>query len=167
MKATPVLFPTSYSKELLRSASSSYYIVRCIYYAVVHNFLLDCLILCWSKLFILSCKKYIIFVKMIGGDLLVCMYYRNVCKYVINFLSTNVMIHKVQDFVNWFYTSMIGQFDFVQYTNFKYFHIITKGSQLIYWYLKYENYKCLLAVNLSEYQNYIFINICICNIWTS
>ena len=116
----------------------------------------------------MRCKKYIILVRIfwVGGGFLVFIYYRNVCKYVINSLSTNVMIHKVQGFVNWFYISMIGQFDFVEYISFKYFHIITKGDQLIHWYLKYENYKCLLVVNLSEYEDYI--NICICNIlWTS
>ena len=77
---------------------------------------------------------------------------------IINSLSTNVMIHKVQGFVNWFYTSMIGQFGFVEYTSFKYVSISTKGSQLIYWYLKYKYYKFLLVVNLSGYQDYI--NIC-------
>ena len=129
--------------------SSSYYIVRCIYYVVVHYFLLDFLILCWSKLFILS----------------IFMCYRNVCKYVINSLPTNVLIHKMQGFVNWFYTPIIGQFGFMEYTSFKYFPIIMKGRQLIYFYFKNKCYKYLLVVNLSECKDYI--NICICNKWTS
>ena len=130
-----------------------------IYYVVVHYFFLDCLILCWSKLpvFILRCKKYIIFGKIFWRGLLVFMHYRDVYKYIINSLPTNVMIYKAQGFVNWFYISMIGQFGFVEYTSFKYFPIITKVSQLIYWYFKYEYYKCLLVVSLSEYEDYIKI----------
>ena len=77
----------------------------------------------------------------------------------INSLPTNVVIHKVQGFINWFYTLIIGQFGFVEYTSFKYFPIIMKGMQLIYFYFKYKCYMYLLVVNLSEYQNYIFINI--------
>ena len=77
----------------------------------------------------------------------------------INSLPTNVVIHKEQGFVNWFHTSIIGQFRFVEHTSFKYFPIIMKGRQLIYFYFKYKCYKYLLVVNLSEYQNYIFINI--------
>ena len=49
----------------------------------------------------------------------------------------------VQGFVNWFCTSMIDQFGFVEYTRFKYFLIITKGSQLINWYFKNEHYECV------------------------
>ena len=158
IKANPVLFSTVFPKELLRSVSLSHYILRCIYHVVVYYFLLDCQLLCWSKLFILRCKKYIIFVRFGGGvNWYVCIIEMYVNMF-INSLPTNVMICKVQGFVNWFYTSMIGQFGFVEYTSFKYFLIITKGSQLIYWYLKYEYYKCLLVVNLSEYQDYI--NIC-------
>ena len=49
-------------------------------------------------------------------------------------LATNVMIHKVQGFINWFYTSTTDQIGFMEYTSFKYFPIITKGSQMIDWY---------------------------------
>ena len=97
-------------------------------HVVVHYFLLDCLILCWSKLFILRCKKYIILVKIFGGGLLVFIYYRNVCKYVINSLSTNVMIHKVQGFINWFETYMIDQFGLLSTLVSNTFPSLQKGA---------------------------------------
>ena len=53
---------------------------------------------------------------------------------------------------------MIGQLGFVEYTSFKYFPIITKETQLIYEYLKYDHYECLLVVNSSKYQKlYVYI----------
>ena len=75
-------------KRIAQICSSSYYIVRYIYiyiyiyiylyYVVIHYFLLDCQMLCWSKLFISRCKKYIIFVKIIfffwGGEGLIGIY---------------------------------------------------------------------------------------------
>ncbi len=53
---------------------------------------------------------------------------------------------------------MLGQLGFLEYTSFKYFPIITKESQLIYWYLKYDHYKHLVVVNSSKYQKlYLYI----------
>ena len=134
VKANPVLFSTSFPKELLRYVSSSHYIARCIiyYYVALHYFLLQCLVSCCSKLFTLKCKKYIIF-EIFALNLLVFLYYINIYKHIYEVCSlvTNVMSHKVQDFVNWFCTSTTGQIGFVEYTSFKYFPIIIKGIQMI------------------------------------
>ena len=147
MEATTVLLSTSFPKELLRYVSSSHYIIRCIiyYYVAFHYFLLQCLVSCWSKLFTLKCKKYIIF-EIFSLNSLVFLYYINIYKHVYEVCSlvTNVMSHKVQGFVNWFCTSTTGQIGFVEYTSFKYFPIIIKGSQMIDWYLQYEHYEYVL-----------------------
>ena len=52
---------------------------------------------------------------------IISMYINEVCSLVIN-----VMIHKIQDFVNWFCTSTTGPIGIVEYTSFKYFPIIIK-----------------------------------------
>ena len=71
--------------------------------------------------------------KIFAFDSLLFLYYMNVYKHVYELfpLATNMIIHKVQGFVNWFCSSIPGQIGFVDYTGFKYFPIITKWSQLI------------------------------------
>ena len=86
------------------------------------------------------------------------MYYRNVCKYVYQFPSNKCDDPQGARFCKLVLYNHDRSIWFCGIHWFKYFLIITKGSQLIYWYLKYEYYKCLLVVNLSEYQDYI--NIC-------
>ena len=55
------------------------------------------------------------------------MYYRNVCKYVYQFPSNKCDDPQgVQGFVNWFYTTMIGQFGFVEYTGLNTFSSLQK-----------------------------------------
>ena len=129
-----MLFSISFPKELLRYMSSSHDIVRSIiyYYVALHYFLLQCLVLCWSKLFTLKCKKYIIF-EFFALNLLVFLYYISIYKHIYEVYSqvTNKMSHKVQGFINWFCASTTDQIGFVEYTSFKYFPIIIKGSQMI------------------------------------
>ena len=74
--------------------------------------------------------------------------------YIVCSLATNMIIHKVHDFVNWFYTSMIGQFGFVEYTSFKYFPIIKKGSNWSF-VIKNENDEHMLVANSCKYQDLI------------
>ena len=101
--------------------------------------------------------KSISYLEFFALNSLVFLYYINVYKYVYEVCSlvTNVMIHKVQGFVNWFCTSTIDQIGVMEYTSFKYFPIMKKGSQMIDWHLKYKHEKCLLNVNSSKYQDWI------------